>query len=51
MKMIDLVDNLAKLYVNKVVRLPGVSISILSNEDPKFTSRLWLSIQRTLKLG
>jgi len=47
-KMTDLVDRLAKMYVNEVVRLHGVPISIVSDRDPRFTSRLWPSIQRAL---
>ncbi|XP_073262655.1 uncharacterized protein [Populus alba] len=33
--MTDLVDKLAKIYVNKVVRLHGVPISIVSDRDPR----------------
>jgi len=47
-KMIDLVDKLAKVYINDVVRLHGISVSIVSDRDPKFTSRLWSSIQHAL---
>jgi len=47
-KITDLVDKLAKIYVNEVVRLHGVPISIVSDRDPRFTSRLWPSIQRAL---
>jgi len=47
-KMTDLVDKLAKIYVNEVVRLHGVPISIVLDRDPRFTSRLWPSIQRAL---
>jgi len=39
-KMTDPVDKLAKIYVNKVVRLHGVPISIVSDRDPRFTSCL-----------
>ena len=46
--MADPVDKLAKIYVNKVVRLHGVPTSIVSDRDPRFTSRLWPSIQRAL---
>jgi hypothetical protein len=46
--MTDPVDKLAKMYVNEVVRLHGVPISIVSDRDPRFTSRLWSSIQRAL---
>jgi transposase InsO family protein len=46
--MADPVDKLAKIYVNEVVRLHGVPTSIVSDRDPRFTSRLWPSIQRAL---
>jgi hypothetical protein len=46
--MTDPVDKLAKMYVNEVVRLHGVPISIVSDRDPRFTSCLWSSIQRAL---
>lgn len=41
-------DKLAKLYVNEVIRLQGVSVSIVSDWDPRFTSRLWPDLQRAL---
>jgi hypothetical protein len=48
MKMTDPIDKLARLYVNEVVRLHGVPLSIVSDRDPRFTSRLWPSIHRAL---
>jgi len=39
---------LAKIYINEVVPLHGVSVSIVSDRDPRFTSCLWLNIQRAL---
>ncbi|KAL9342287.1 hypothetical protein Peur_065612 [Populus x canadensis] len=48
MKKIDSIDKLAQLYVNEVIRLHGVPVSIVSDRDPRFTSRLWPSIQRAL---
>jgi hypothetical protein len=42
------VDKLAKLYVNEVIRLHGVPISIVLDRDPRFTSRLWPDLQRAL---
>lgn len=47
-KMTDSVDKLAKIYINKMVRLHGIPVSIVSDQDLKFTSRLWSSIQHAL---
>ena len=38
-------DKLAQLYVEEIVRLHGVPISIVSDRDPRFTSRFWSSLQ------
>ena len=32
-------DRLAELYVGKIMRLHGVPLSIVSDRDPRFTSR------------
>ena len=34
-------DKLAELYVSQIVRLHRIPISIVSNKDPRFTSRFW----------
>ena len=34
-------DRLAELYVNEIVRLHGIPLSIVSDHDPRFTSRFW----------
>ena len=49
MKMTDSVDKLTKLCVNEVIRLHGVPVSIISDRDPRFTLRLWPSLQRALR--
>ena len=35
------IDRLANLYVKEIVRLHGVPLSIVSDRDPRFTSRFW----------
>jgi hypothetical protein len=49
-KMIDSVDKLTRLYMNEVVRLYRVLVSIVSCQDPRFTSWLWPSIQLVIKI-
>ncbi|WCJ39071.1 Transposon Tf2-6 polyprotein [Euphorbia peplus] len=41
-------DKLAGIYVNEVVRLHGVPLSIVSDRDPRFTSQFWQSLHRAL---
>ncbi|KAL2226348.1 UNVERIFIED_CONTAM: Transposon Tf2-11 polyprotein, partial [Sesamum indicum] len=47
-RITDSLDKLAGLYIYEIVRLHGVSISIVSDRDPRFTSRFWESLQRAL---
>ncbi len=42
------VDRLAKLYLDEIVRLHGVPVSIVSDRDPRFTSRFWSSLPKAL---
>ena len=44
----DSLEKLAQLYVDEIVRLHGVPISIVSYRDPRLTSRFWPSLQATL---
>ena len=39
---------LAKLYINEIVKFHGVSVSIMSNQDPRFTSQLWPRLRKAL---
>ncbi|RVW41810.1 Transposon Ty3-I Gag-Pol polyprotein [Vitis vinifera] len=48
MKTTDSMNSLAKLYIQEIVRLHGIPLSILSDKDPKFTSQFWQSLQRAL---
>ena len=41
-------EHLAQRYVNEIVRLHGIPISIVSDRDPRFTSRFWKSFQDAL---
>jgi hypothetical protein len=37
----DSMEKLTKTYTQEVIRLHGVPSSIMSNRDPRFTSRFW----------
>ncbi|KAL1204351.1 hypothetical protein V5N11_029082 [Cardamine amara subsp. amara] len=39
---------LARKYVQEIVRLYGVSVSIVSDRDPKFTSEFWNAFQKEM---
>ena len=38
-------DRLAELYVSEIVRLHGIPLSIVSDRNPRFTSRFWKELQ------
>ena len=44
-------DQLARLYLKEIVRLHGVPVSIVSDRDPRFTSRFWKSLQKAMGSG
>ena len=39
------VEKLAEIYLKEIIRLYGIPQSIISDRDPKFTARLWRSMQ------
>ncbi|GKE56836.1 putative reverse transcriptase domain-containing protein, partial [Tanacetum coccineum] len=41
-------ERLARLYLNEIVARHGVSISIISDRNSRFTSRFWQSMQEAL---
>ncbi|TYG79526.1 hypothetical protein ES288_D02G145300v1 [Gossypium darwinii] len=41
-------DKLAELYISEIVRLHGVSVSIISDRFPRFTSCFWDKLQEAL---
>ena len=44
----DSLEKLAQLYVDEIVRLHGVPVSIVSDRDPRFSSRFLPSLQTAL---
>ena len=41
MRVTDSVDTLSRLYIREIVKLHGVPVSIVSDRDPRFTSKFW----------
>ena len=41
-------NQLAKLYIEEVVRLHGIPASIVSDRDPRFTSQFWGALHEAL---
>ena len=41
-------DRLAKLYMSEIVWLHGIPLLIVSDRDPRFTSRFWKELQLAL---
>nr|GEY65542.1 reverse transcriptase domain-containing protein [Tanacetum cinerariifolium] len=48
MKTTDSMEKLTQLYLKEIFYQHGVPISIISDRDSKFTSRLWRSLQEAL---
>ncbi|GJR62214.1 reverse transcriptase domain-containing protein [Tanacetum coccineum] len=47
-RAIDSMETLTRLYIKEIVSQHGVPISIISDRDSHFTSRLWQSLQNAL---
>ena len=45
-QMTDTQEKLSRLYVREIVRLHGVPASIVSDHDPRFTSKFWAGFQK-----
>ena len=37
-----------RLYIQEIVRLHGVPVSIISERDPRFTTHFWKSFQKAM---
>ena len=48
-KTIYRVDRWAQLYIREIVRLHGVSVSIVSDQNTRFTSQFWKNLQKALE--
>ncbi|XP_042409757.1 uncharacterized protein LOC121998771 [Zingiber officinale] len=44
----EALERLAELYCREIIRLHGVSLSIISDRDPRFTLRFWQSLQQAM---
>ena len=45
MKINHPIENLDKMYVYEIVKLHGIPTSIMSDRDPRFTSKFWTGLQ------
>ena len=48
MRMSFTLKEFCRLYVREIFRLHGVPVSIVSNRDPRFTTRFWKSFQKAM---
>ena len=44
-------NHLAELFLIKIVKYHGVPMSIISDRDPRFTSKFWVAFQEVLGAG
>ena len=42
-------EELCRLYIREIVQLHGVSVSIVSDKDPRFMTHFWKSFQKAMK--
>ena len=47
-RMTFTLDEFCKLYIQEIVRLHGVPVSIVANQDPRFTTQFWESFQKAM---
>ena len=47
-RMTFTLERFCRLYIQKIVRLHGVPVSIVSDRDPRLTAHFWKSFQKTM---
>ena len=47
-RMTFALERFCQLYIREIVRLHGVSVSIVSDRDPRFTAHFWKSLQKAM---
>ena len=47
-RMTFTLEEIYRLYILEIVRLHGVSVSIVSDRDPRFTAHFWKSFQKAM---
>ena len=45
-RMTFTLERFCRLYIQEIVRLHGVPVSIVSDRDPRFTAHFWKSFQK-----
>ena len=49
MRMTFTLEEFCRLYIREIVRLHGVLVSIVSDQDPRFAAHIWESFQLALR--
>ena len=47
-RMTFTLEEFCRLYIQEIVRLHGVSVSIVSDRGPRFTGHFWKSFQKAM---
>ena len=47
-RMTFTLEEFCRVYIREIVLLHGVSVSIVSDRDPKFTTHFWKSFQKAM---